>query len=124
MIFYHVSNESDLDTKILNPRIPASVMNCENHTTKRISVSPSINGCLTATNRYDIGDTLYVYVCVTDKYIQPTAVDVIDSPLIGEFWITEPTQFEKFIKIEITDVFKSNFESIPNDFYAFRRLRI
>lgn len=121
MKFYHVSNNPNLDGKVIHPRVPLSRMNNEERSIKRICVSASINGCLTDSNRYDIGEILDVYTCETTHFIQPTDKEVIDAPLTGEVWIMEPVEFKWFMRIAITDIFESQFEGVNNYFYAFEQ---
>lgn len=119
MRFFHVSDNPNLNGCTVFPKLPESRMEVENSITPRICVSPSINGCLTATSRYEEGETLYIYECYSEAIIQPTEKDVIDAPLTGEMWIVEPTIFRRFGTIKITEVLGSNLKEMMNNLYAF-----
>lgn len=119
MRFFHVSDNRNLDSSYIYPRVPESKMNNENETIPRICVSPSINGCLTATSRYKVGEVLYVYECKSKKFIQPDEDEVMDAPLTGECWVTEPVKMKFFTKIKIKQIVKSKIGELENNLFVF-----
>lgn len=105
MKFYFVSKES-FHNKTLHPRIPDTIARNENYWTERICVSPSINDCLSATaGRYKEGDELYVHVCETDKFYQPTLDEVPDSLYTGECWIQDSIKMKFHSWIKVTNIY-------------------
>lgn len=52
---YYFASDVNFDGKTLYPLIPKRRMQLENNTIKRICVSKSIVGCLTAIGGYEIG---------------------------------------------------------------------
>jgi len=75
-------------------------MKKEDSDTKRICVSKSINGCLSAIQPM-LDRIYYVHCCESDKVIQPSIDQVPDSPFTGEEWITESVIMNLFITIKI-----------------------
>ena len=122
MRFFHISDNSELDEVLIEPRVPETIMRHENYWTPRICVSPSINGCLTALQRYKEGDVLCVYECFSKNYYQPTEEEVEDAPLTGEFWIVKPVVFRYFMTIRLTKEVATNLNQLSNNFYTFEVL--
>lgn len=118
MIFYHVSDNKDLDKTSIIPKVPTNQMNSEPRNTKRICVSSSIIGCLSGRNcKKD--EILYVYKVEADNFYQPSTEEVIDSPLTGEIWLLEEVNFNIFSKIKIIEVIKNDISNMPFDLYKF-----
>ena len=117
---YYFASKNNFDKQILEPRIPVNRMNSENDTTKRVCVSQSINGCLTAVGMFNIGDTVYVHKCKSDNVIQPFIEQVQDSCFTGELWILEPVEMELFITLVIIGLIDATINNIDNILYAFK----
>jgi len=106
---------------VLEPRIPVCKYNCEDSEIKRICVSQSINGCLTAIgSRFDLGDKVYIHQCESDNVIQPTSEQVKDVHLTGEQWILEPIAMTLLYTIIILGTLNSTIKGVCNVLYAFR----
>ena len=89
--------------------------------TKRICVSQSINGCLTAIgSRFDLGDKVFIHECESDNAVQPTEEQVCDVGFTGEQWILDPVVMKLFIKVIIIGTLNSTIKGICNILYAFR----
>ena len=94
-------------------------MNNENKLTKRICVSKSINGALSAIGGFDIGDVMYVHICHSDKVYQPFLQEVPDVCFTGEEWVLEPVKMKLFTTIKINAVLESVLNNMHNDVYSF-----
>lgn len=99
--YYFASQKSNLDGAILNPRVPLSRMETEDDKIKRICVSKSINGCLSACQCWFKDDTVNIYTCESNKVIQPSLEQVPDSCFTEEEWIIEPVEMKLFMKVKI-----------------------
>lgn len=95
-------------------------MNNENKEIKRICVSQSINGCLTAIGGFNIGDIVYIHECESDAVIQPAIDQVIDRCFTGEQWILTPTKMKLFIKIIIIGMIDATIYGFSNIMYAYK----
>ena len=123
MRFYFCTTSNKFgESMILTPRIPESLeIDREDNKTKRICVSNSIIGCLSA-----IGQNLYidqevkVYYCdIYDmKYIhQPTVEEVADVEYTGEYWLLSETKFNLLKKVKITKRIQDMFIDESRLFY-------
>lgn len=120
-IKYYFASKKNFDQKVLEPRIPECKYDSEDAEIKRICVSQSINGCLTAIgSRFDLGDEVYIHQCESNNVIQPTPEQVVDVQLTGEQWILEPIKMELCFKIIILGTINSSIKGICNVLYAFR----
>lgn len=97
---YYFVSDKNFDKETLYPIIPFSRMKKEDSKTKRICVSKSINGCLSAIQP-NLNGIYYVHCCESDNVIQPSIDQVPDSPFTGEEWIIKPVIMNLFIKIKI-----------------------
>lgn len=101
-------------------------METEDDKIKRICVSKSINGCLSACQCWDKEDIVYIYKCESNKVIQPTLKQVPDQCFTGEEWILEPVRMQLFmkVKIETGDDCKLLSRNMRNVVYKFDMLKI
>lgn len=129
---YYFASKERMNNMIIEPRIPKNRLPDENNKIKRICVSQSINGCLTAVGGFKIGDVVYIHKCQYNDPIQPDINDVCDVYLTGEVWITEPVKLELFMGICIMAIVDSEvvcvdnasckFQRVSNTLYGFRRI--
>lgn len=103
---YFVSERSDFDKTIVQPRIPNNYMTkngYEDGKTARVCFSTSIDGCLRGLSKNCTGMELYVYQPVLNgqKIITPTTKQVPDANITKERWITEPVELVCIGKIEV-----------------------
>ena len=104
MKVYHISMKDLGSRPDIYPSIPDTMSQCENSTTPRICVCPTIPGCIMAKElTHDLKSeddviNFYVYEAriLSDHIIQPTYADVFDAWYTGELWVTEPYTFELF----------------------------
>lgn len=124
MIFYFVSKKC-FHNEILHPRIPETIARQENYWTERICVSPSINGCLSATaGRYNVDDELYVHTCEADEFYQPILEEVPDCIYTGEFWIQHPVKMKFHSWIKITNIYPLSLYGFLSEAISFDVLAI
>ena len=105
---YHLS-ESNLDGKILTPRIPENYMTkngYEENKTPRISFSTSIDGCLIGISANLKNKEFYIhepenYSDITVKNI--TNSQVPDASLTKEVWVTTRVKLKVIGKIKVID---------------------
>lgn len=122
MRFYFVAKEP-FHNEILHPRVPETIAREENYWTERICVSPSINGCLSATGgRYKEGDELYVHTCETDEFYQPTLEEVPDCIYTGEFWIQHPIKMTFHSWIKVTNIYPLSVHDFLSEAISFEIL--
>ena len=126
MQYYFISKQNH-DGKTLEPLIPKNRMRDEDNKIKRICVSSSIAGCLTAIHILKEGNYVYIHSCESDSVIQPTIKQVPDVQLTGELWIIEPVKMTLISKIKITK--KTCFyPNIRNEIgvinYEYKRIKI
>ena len=99
---YHIST-SNLDGKILYPKIPSNYFtknNYEENTTKRVCFAPDINKCLMGLSQNCTGMEFFVHVPNGEHEIyKPSSKEVPDSIITGELWITEPVKLKCIGKI-------------------------
>lgn len=92
--YYHLSLKKI--TGVLRPRIPDNFLvksGYEDSTTKRVSASTSIDGCLRAMSMDLEGKTLYVYELSTKGRVKkPSVEEVPDSKLTDEIWILDEAE--------------------------------
>lgn len=105
---YHLSAWYLGQNPILAPKLPRDPMPFENLSIKRICVSPTVNGCLTAlhTTFYNRG-VWYVYRTNTQA-IEP--INVPDAYLTGEQWLINKTGFiyEGRIQVDVSCPLETN----------------
>lgn len=124
MKFYFISKQS-FHNKVLHPKIPITCAKGEEKSTSRICVSPSINGCLSATGgRYKEGDELYVHICETDEFYQPTLDEVPDCIYTGEFWIQHPIKMTFHSWIKVTNIYPLSVHDFLSEAISFELLAI
>lgn len=140
-IFFHVSEQGDLDDKEpLKPRVPTWIKDVkdpkktmeetgryENIETPRVCFSPSIGGCLNAimnmtklTDKWTPGKQLYVYIPEKDIKEYKTKSnkdickdgDVFDANVTKEMWVLEPVKL-KFYGSIVIDSVKDDGKSYP-----------
>lgn len=99
---YHVSAVYLGKKPLFEPRVPRNAeYNCEDYTTKRICVSPTIKQCVLGidgiqnieSTSLDVGCSWYVYR-TSDKGIPAEAIH--DFETTEEHWIEEATRFQYF----------------------------
>lgn len=118
-IKYYFASLKNFDNQILYPRVPKSKYNSEDGKTKRICVSQSIDGCLTAVGKFAIGDIVFIHECESNSVIQPTLNQVEDRCFTGEQWILDPVQIKLFMKVEITERINYKLNNLENTTYAY-----
>ncbi len=112
----------------LKPRIPYTKGQYEDGKTKRICVSSSISGILSALHRsLNIGYKTFIYYAdvIPEDILQPTESMVPDAPITGELWITKPftmtlyqvIQLTKLEEFSVNNYFVGNAEWNPVKFY-------
>jgi hypothetical protein len=120
-LFYYFASQENFDNKVLEPRVPEHKYNCEDAEVKRICVSQSINGCITAlASSFSIGDIVYIHQCESDNVIQPTTKQVVDVCFTGEQWVLEPVVMKLFMKIIIIGMIDATINDMSNVLYAFK----
>ena len=139
-LFFHISRDSKLAEKTLEPRIPTYLVKDkdqvqtneelglhEDATTPRVCFSPSIEGCLNAIiNHGDrlalAGEAFYVYIPTKpiDQYKHKTNKeiirdkDVFDAPSTKEMWILEPVDVKLYGVIVVDQVSRKKKERIAD----------
>lgn len=125
-LYFHISTDPHLDEHELKPRIPSYLTDKKNQLnpnypeekdTKRICVSPSINGCLQAILNMEkilkVNDTsFYVYTPEKpfDEYKHKTNKELIDERLVfdanitKEAWILEPCKMKLYGVLRINKI--------------------
>ncbi len=106
-ILYHLS-ESNLDGKVLYPRIPNNFMTAngyEDNTIKRISFSKSINGALVGISSNLTGKIFYVHI--PDSKYSVKSIDVTndmvpDASLTEEVWVISKVKLQCIGKVKVT----------------------
>jgi hypothetical protein len=93
-------------------------MQKEDFSTKRICVSKSINGCLTAIEPCE-GDLLYIHWCESNNVTQPSINQVADAPFTGEEWILEPVVMNAFMTIRIIKRYSNMINNLSNNLYTY-----
>lgn len=121
MYYYHLS-ESSHDGEVFAPRPMEKwrVMEHENWWTKRICVSDSIDGAVSAIMTDDptpFGKHLFVHVpenldelIVKKKIKKPTLAQVPDAEATGEFWLKAPAKMKCVGEIEILNITDESIE--------------
>jgi len=96
-------------------------MNDEDDIIPRICVSKSINGCLTGTQCYGLGDIVNIYKCESNNVIQPSIEQVPNVCFSGEEWILEPVIMQLFMQVKILSVINChiNDNKMYNKLYQF-----
>ena len=101
-MFYHISENPNLS--VLLPRIPQSAyVPGEDDTTKRVCVSDSIDGCITAIQPYSFPQKYYAYTPIDSNpsiYV-PSIDDVYDVKFTGEVWILNNVEIKLIGAIEV-----------------------
>ena len=125
-LYFHISTDPHLDEHELKPRIPSYLTDKKNQLnpdypeekdTKRICVSPSINGCLQAILNMEkvlmVNDTtFYVYTPEKpfDEYKHKTNKELINERLVfdanvtKEAWILEPCKMKLYGVLRINKI--------------------
>ena len=103
--WFHVSSTLKRKIEFLHPRDNDEGFNRADHepNVRRICVSPTLEQCLTAIP-YSSHDTIKIYKTRRPIKVKKS-VDVFDSFVTGEKWITNPT---KFVKIGVLKFEKIN----------------
>lgn len=118
---YHISRVYKGVKAKITPKIPRFAKeNCENYSTKRICVSPTIRQCIQgidgiermSNSSLEIGSSWYVYK--TDKKGIP-AKKILDFDVTNEHWIKEETTFSYVGRI---------FRFSESDFAVFKNKKI
>ena len=102
------------------PKVPVNRMVNEDSSTKRICVSQSINGCLTAIGDFNVGDLVYIYECNSDLVSQPLLSQVVDRCFTGEQWILEPVKMKLFMTIVIIEMMDVTVNGMSNIMYGYK----
>lgn len=113
MRFFYASKDPHISETVIYPRVPSFRLDSEECHTERICTSMSIIGCLSAMQKLEIGEKIFIYNCETEHYMQPTEEQVADVAYTGEVWLTEATKIEYYAEIIVEDVQKKivdNFE--------------
>lgn len=121
MTFYHVSLGWTEEYKRFVPRIPEFRAYGEDDVTKRICISDSISGCLSAIPdkpyRTDIWKEITVYKCEIENYIGFKELywtgKVFDAYLTHECWYLEPIEMAG--RHMLLRGFDSCYEFVPNE---------
>ena len=124
-LMFHVSLKDDMDGKEIKPQLPSYITDGgelndnykEDTETKRLCVSPSIEGCLMAIMNYKklkkhIGDKLYVYTPEKpfSQYKHKTNKEIVkdklvfDANITKEAWILEPCKLKLYGIIRLKKV--------------------
>ena len=119
--FYHLSEEChDMETFVPKPMDKNRVMENENWRIKRICVSDSIDGAISALMTYDpmpFGKHLFVHVpsnindlIARNKIQKPRIDQVPDAEATGEHWIKAPTTMKCIGELEILNLTDEQIE--------------
>lgn len=124
-LMFHVSLKNDMDGKIISPQLPSYITDGgelddnyqEDTKTKRLCVSPSIEGCLIAILNYNkirehAGDKFYVYTPEKpfSQYKHKTNKEIVkdklvfDANITKEAWILEPCKLKLYGIIKLKKV--------------------
>lgn len=124
-LMFHVSLKNDMDGKIISPQLPSYITDGgklddnyqEDTKTKRLCVSPSIEGCLIAILNYNkirehVGDKFYVYTPEKpfSQYKHKTNKEIVkdklvfDANITKEAWILEPCKLKLYGIIKLKKV--------------------
>ena len=138
MQLYHLSEKNhDNETFTPRPMLKWRAMEGENWRTKRICVSDSIDGALTALLSSDsqpFGKHLFVHVpenideLISKKKIyKPTKNQVPDVEATHEQWIKTPTKMVCIGEIEVVDInteinlsYEDNSQQVPLDAFIWK----
>ena len=124
-LMFHVSLKNDMDGKTITPQLPSYITDGgklddnyqEDTKTKRLCVSPSIEGCLIAILSYNkirehVGDKFYVYTPEKpfSQYKHKTNKEIVkdklvfDANITKEAWILEPCKLKLYGIIKLKKV--------------------
>ena len=124
-LMFHVSLKNDMDGKTITPQLPSYITDGgelddnyqEDTKTKRLCVSPSIEGCLIAILNYKkirehVGDKFYVYTPEKpfSQYKHKTNKEIVkdklvfDANITKEAWILEPCKLKLYGIIKLKKV--------------------
>ena len=106
---YYFISDKNFDSDTLDPRVPLSRLLDEDDKIKRICVSKSIMGCLSAINPSE-EEILFVHTCNSNNVIQPLDNQVKDNIFTGEEWILEPVEMKYLMTIKIKNVLSINID--------------
>ena len=104
---YYFISKHNFDSDILEPRIPINRLEDEDDKIKRVCVSKSIVGCLSAIAPPE-NEILIVHTCDSINVIQPTVEQVPDVMFTGEEWILEPVNMNYLMTIKTIKKFDNN----------------
>lgn len=144
-LFFHISMDSKMNGKTLEPRIPSYISEKgsksdkykEDETTPRVCFSPSIEGCLNAIistqkNLDIVGKNIFVYVPEKEisEYKIKTNKELIKEKLVfdatttGEMWILEPVKLKLYGVIVVDQVKnvheKKTVDGIPHGRFDYK----
>lgn len=144
-LFFHISMDSKMNGKTLEPRIPSYLSKKgsksdkykEDETTPRVCFSPSIEGCLNAIistqkNLDIVGKNIFVYVPEKEisEYKIKTNKELIKEKLVfdatttGEMWILEPVKLKLYGVIVVDQVKniheKKTVDGIPHGRFDYK----
>lgn len=124
-LMFHISLKNDMDGKTITPQLPSYITDDgelddnyqEDTKTKRLCVSPSIEGCLIAILSYKkirehVGDKFYVYTPEKpfSQYKHKTNKEIVkdklvfDANITKEAWILEPCKLKLYGIIKLKKV--------------------
>lgn len=107
-VYYHVSEENKPFLH-LHPRVPANFMTqrgFEDDAIARVSLAPTIQGCLMGMSQNLSGKKLTVYTLVNTSnmpLITPSIDQVPDAHITGEVWVTKSVTLKRLYTIEVGD---------------------
>lgn len=96
-LIYFLSDR-DFDGRVLKPRIPDNFFTrngFEDSTTKRVSFSTSVEGCLRGLSYNLAGRDFFVHIPAEDcPLYKPSTDEVPDAEVTGEVWVCSPVRVE------------------------------
>lgn len=101
--FYFISDNDSL--VYLHPRIPNNFFTkngYEDNITKRVCLSESVSGALSALSQNLQNKVLTVYEVYLASYYKPSITEVPDCKVTQEVWSLNPVKLHKIYKIKIT----------------------
>lgn len=127
MKFYFVTDQYFGNEMVLEPRIPETIQENEDNKTKRICVSTSIIGALSATSQnLEIGEPTFVYetdIPIDSKnLIQPNQTQVFDAEYTGEFWVTKKNKFKLIKMVEVIKQIPIDIDNTPTHICEFKEI--
>ncbi|MDD2181110.1 MAG: hypothetical protein PHW32_01945 [Bacilli bacterium] len=130
---YHLS-ESNLNNKILYPRIPQNFMTrnaYEENSTKRVSFSTSISGALTGISSNLDGKEFYIHepISYDNLILKEISNDQVpDQSLTDEIWVLNPVKLKVIGKIKVinskSDTYKYKYGKFTAETYNWNYIDI